>query len=161
MINLGITLFIPDNIQPFCLHYLKSPQLFGKQGRRRNVSWSGLLLCRQIDEQTKSQGKAPAFQLRGQEPLRCSIWRTLTGLFSMRRMYKLSATALHTCHSKSDDFFQGILQKQPLGWSRTKNLWMPCRWAVLGPQRERGTAHVERYQRSWQRQTDTIWNESN
>lgn len=105
-------LFIPNNIQNFYLHYLQSPQLFGKQDLR-SVSCKGLLLWRQIDTQTKSQGRAPVFQLRGREPLLCSIWRTLTGLFSPRRMYKLSATALHTCHSKSADFSKVSCRKSP------------------------------------------------
>lgn len=107
-----MTLFIPNNIQNVHLHYLQSPQLFGKQDLR-GVSCKGLLLWRQTDKQTKSQGRAPVFQLRGREPLLCSIWSTLTGLFSPRRMYKLSATALHTCHSKSDNFSKASCRNSP------------------------------------------------
>lgn len=103
--------FIPNNIQNFYLPYLQSPQLLGKQDL--SVSCKGFLLWRQVDKQTKSQGRAPVFQLCGQEPLLYSIWRTLTGLFSPRRMYKLSATALHTCHSKSEDFSKASCRNSP------------------------------------------------
>lgn len=43
VINLDMMLFILNNIQNFYLHYLRSPQLFGKQDLR-SVSCTGLLL---------------------------------------------------------------------------------------------------------------------
>lgn len=156
MINLGMTLFIPDNIQDFT-SYLQSPQLFGKQDRGRSVSCKGLLLWRQIDEQTKSQGKALVFQLRGREPLLCSIWRTLTGLFSLRRMYKLSTTALHTCHSKSDNFSKASCRNSPTVEAEQR----VCALQVDALQVEGLSRHNKSVvKRSRQRRTGVMWNES-